>query len=98
MILGTLGAAAAFTSGHLFTTEPMQGAIVEIFEKHETFALITLLIMSAGSLIRIYAVLKKPESKTIKWTIFCFYFFGTLSVGLTGFLGGTMVFDYMIGI
>lgn len=98
MVLGTLAAGAAFLTGNLFTVEPRQGAIVDVFEKHETFALITLLIMAIGSTIRIYTVIKKPDSTILRWTVFCFYLAGTLTVGLTGFLGGSMVFDYMVGI
>ena len=43
MILGALAAIAAWSTGQLFTSEPSQGEIVRVFEKHETGALITMI-------------------------------------------------------
>jgi uncharacterized membrane protein len=96
MILGTLAAAVAYTSGQLFTNEPTQGEIVNVFERHELFALLTLIIMGIGSVIRIYAAVKKIDTKLITWAVFGLYFLGSLFVGLTGFMGGTMVYEYMM--
>jgi uncharacterized membrane protein len=45
MILGTLGAAAAFLSGEFLTSHPEEGEIMAIFEKHETGAWVTLIVM-----------------------------------------------------
>ncbi len=98
MVLGTLGAAAAFLSGNLFTIEPTEGAMVEIFERHETLALVTLLIMSVVTLIRIGVLVFKKEKPVYQWLVFCLYLAGTISVSITGFLGGSMVMDYMIGL
>ena len=98
MVLGTLGAGAAFLTGHLFTADPTEGAIVEIFERHETLALVTLLIMTIGTLIRIGVIVYKKDKPVYHWLVFGFYFLGAISVGITGFLGGTMVMDYMMGL
>jgi uncharacterized membrane protein len=98
MVLGTLGAGAAFLTGNLFTMEPTEGAIVQIFERHETLALATLLIMSAGTLIRLSVILFKLEKPLYQWLVFGLYLLGAISVGATGFLGGSMVMDYMIGL
>lgn len=98
MILGTLGAGAAYLTGNLFTIEPTEGSIVEIFERHETFALITLLIMSVATLIRIGVLVFKKEKPIYQWLVFGLYLLGAASVGVTGFLGGSMVMDYMIGL
>jgi uncharacterized membrane protein len=98
MVLGTLGAAAAFLTGHVFTFEPKEGAIVEIFERHETLALVTLVIMAIGTLIRIWVLVYKKEEPMYKWLVFGLYLLGAASVSITGFLGGTMVMDYMMGL
>lgn len=98
MVLGTLGAGAAYLTGNLFTTEPAEGAIVEIFERHETLALITLLIMTIGTLIRVGVLVFKKEKPIYQWLVFGFYLLGAICVGATGFLGGSMVMDYMIGL
>jgi len=98
MVLGTLGAGAAFLTGNLFTVEPTEGSMVEIFERHETLALVTLLIMSIGTLIRLGMIIFKKDKPLFRWLVFGLYFLGALSVGATGFLGGSMVMDYMIGL
>jgi len=98
MILGTLGAIAAFTSGHLFTDEPTQGAILTVFTKHENAALITLIAMILASIVRTYLVITKKEETPLKWLSFCLYLIGFCAVGFTGFMGGTMVYNYMLGI
>jgi uncharacterized membrane protein len=98
MILGTLAAAAAWLTGQLFTSEPQQGAIVNVFSKHETAALITLLIMLAGSALRIWVMIKKKEESGLKWVVFGLYLLGFASVTFTGFMGGTMVYNYMMSL
>jgi uncharacterized membrane protein len=98
MVLGTLGAAAAFLSGNLFTSEPTEGSIVEIFERHETMALATLLIMTVGSILRLALIYFKIDKPVYRWVVFALYALGAVCVGLTGNLGGTMVMDYMMGL
>src|SRR5665647_1066 len=58
MILGTLAAIAAWSSGQLFTEEPTQGEILKVFTKHETGALITMILMIIGTVFRIWLVVK----------------------------------------
>jgi len=98
MILGTLAAVAAWTTGQLFTNEPEQGAILEVFEKHETAAMVTMLIMIIGSVFRLWLVLKKRDESDLKWIVFGLYFLGFAAVTFTGFMGGTMVYNYMMSI
>jgi len=97
MILGTLAAIAAWSTGQLFTDEPTQGEIVRIFRKHETGALITMIIMIFGSAFRIWLVVQKKEETKLKWIVFGLYLLGFAAVAFTGFMGGTMVYNYMIG-
>jgi uncharacterized membrane protein len=96
MIIGTLAAISAWATGHLFTSEPVQGAIVDVFEKHETGALITIIVMIAGSLFRIWLVAIKKEESALKWVAFSLYFLGFCAVTFTGLMGGTMVYNYMM--
>ena len=98
MIIGTVAAATAFTTGHLFTDEPTEGDIMKFFILHKQAALITLIIMGAGSLTRIYMVVKHLEKTMLRWVVFVLYFLGAASVGFTGFMGGEMVYTYMIGL
>lgn len=99
LILGTLAAIAAWSTGHLFTNEPTQGAIVGIFEKHETGALITMLLMIIGSAFRIFLVIRKKEEEIIfKWIAFGIYLLAFAAVTFTGLMGGTMVYDFMMAL
>ncbi|MEI6123032.1 MAG: ferritin family protein [Bacteroidota bacterium] len=95
MIFGTLGAIAAFFSGEFFTND-FTGVMGELKERHELFAKITMYVMIAACLIRIYLVWKKKSHGVLKWLVFFLYFLATASVGYTGLLGGSLVYNYMI--
>jgi uncharacterized membrane protein len=98
MILGALSAIAAWTTGQLFTSEPVQGEIVRVFENHENGAMVTMILMIIGSLFRIWLVIKKKEETTLKWIAFGFYLLAFAAVTYTGFMGGTMVYDFMMAL
>jgi uncharacterized membrane protein len=97
MVLGTLAAIAAWSTGQLFTDHPSEGEILSVFEKHETGALITMIAMIIGSLFRIFLVVQKKEETGLKWIAFGFYLLGFAAVTFTGFMGGNMVYYFMIG-
>ncbi|MFA5974289.1 MAG: DUF2231 domain-containing protein [Lentimicrobiaceae bacterium] len=97
MLAGTLGAIAAVLSGNFFT-EDMSGSVEAVRERHETFANITMYVMIVASILRIFLVYKgKAESKA-GLGVYLLYLIGVITVGYTGMLGGTMVFNYMIGL
>lgn len=96
MILGTLAAIAAWLTGQLFTSQPTQDAITDVFEKHETGALITMILMIICSSFRIWLVVQKKEETQLKWVGFALYLLGFAAVTFTGFMGGTMVYNYMM--
>lgn len=97
MLAGTLGAIAAVLSGNFFT-EDMSGSVEAVRERHETFANITMYVMIVASILRIYLVYNgKAESKA-GLGVYLLYLIGVITVGYTGMLGGTMVFNYMIGL
>lgn len=97
LIAGTVMAFLAWLSGNLFTSD-LEGKAGEIMERHELFAIITLGILIAASALRIFLKVKDRENTRLKWMAFILYCLGTVSVIITGFLGGTMVYNYMIGI
>jgi uncharacterized membrane protein len=98
LMLGTLSAIVAWSTGQLFTDEPAQGAIVAIFSKHETGGLVTMILMIAASLFRLYLVIRKQEESSLKWVAFGIYFLAFAAVTFTGLMGGTMVYEYMMAI
>jgi uncharacterized membrane protein len=98
MVAGALAAIAAWSTGHLFTSEPGAGEIVKVFEKHEAAALVTMLIIVSGAVLRIYLFFSKKEETNLKWLVFVLYFLAFCAVTYTGFLGGTMVYNYMMAL
>ncbi len=96
LIIGTLGAMAAVLTGMFFTSE-MTGAAGEAKENHELMAYITLSVLVLTSILRIIQ-LKKSENKALKILSFLFYAIAAACVGLTGALGGTLVYNYMLPI
>jgi len=97
MILGTLGALAGYLTGEFFTKE-LAGTVGELKERHEIFAKTTMFIMIGALIIRSFIVWKKRDRGALKWLVFVLYMMATISVGITGYLGGTLVYNYMIGI
>ena len=97
MVLGSLAAIAAWSSGHLFTEEPTQGEILKVFLRHKTGALITMILIVAGTIFRIWLMVKKKEDTHLKWIAFVFYLLAFFAVAFTGFMGGSIVYDFMIG-
>lgn len=92
---GTLSALLALLTGVFFTSE-MSGSAGEVKETHEMFAWITLGILVLTSLIRIFILVKNSENSNLKWLAFSLYALATISVSLTGFYGGTLVYNYMM--
>ena len=97
MVIGAIAAVAAWSTGQLFTGHPDEGEIAKVFVKHETGALITMILMLLGAAIRVYLVIKKKDETQLKWFVFTLYFLGFCAVTFTGFMGGKMVYDFMIG-
>jgi uncharacterized membrane protein len=97
MVLGSIAAIAGWATGHLFTDEPTQGEILKVFLKHETGALVTMILIIAGTIFRIWLMVKRREDTPLKWIAFLFYLLAFMAVTFTGFMGGTMVYNFMIG-
>lgn len=74
----------------------MSGSAGEVKETHEMFAWITLAILTLTSVIRIYILVKNKEKTNLKWLAFFLYALAVISVSLTGFYGGTLVYNYMM--
>lgn len=96
LLLGTLSAVVAWSTGKLFTNEPTQGPVMQIFEWHETGGLITMILMLLASAFRIYLVVEGKEETVLKWIAFGIYFLGFSAVAFTGYMGGSMVYDFMM--
>lgn len=95
LLAGSLTALFALIAGDLFTEE-LTGAAGQLRETHELFAWITLSLLVLTSILRIYLKIKNKEESNLKWLAFSLYAIATISVGVTGYLGGTLVYTYLI--
>jgi uncharacterized membrane protein len=97
LIFGTLSALMAWLTGNFFTSE-MAGAAGEIKETHELFALITLGTLLFTSVLRLVIQSKGIENTGLKKVALIFYGLAAISVSITGFYGGTLVYNYMMSL
>jgi uncharacterized membrane protein len=97
LIFGTLSALMAWLAGNFFTSE-MAGAAGEIKDTHETFALITLGTLLVTSGLRIMVQSKGKENTGLQWTALVLYGLAAILVSITGFYGGTLVYNYMMSL
>jgi uncharacterized membrane protein len=95
LIFGTLASLSALLTGVLFTSE-MSGAAGEVKGTHELFAWITVGILIALSVFRTFLKVKDKEETELKWIAFALYGLAAISVSITGFYGGTLVYNYMM--
>lgn len=95
LILGTISALAAWLTGTLFTAE-MSGSSGDVKETHELFAWLTLGTLIVTSVIRVVLLYRKTESTLLQWTAFVLYALAMIFVGITGYYGGTLVYNYMM--
>lgn len=95
LFAGTLAALVTWLSGFVFTSE-MSGTAGEIRETHELFATITVFLLIIASVIRLVLLVRKTETSGIRWVVFIFYCLAAVSVGITGFFGGNLVYSYMM--
>ncbi|MFZ4522451.1 MAG: DUF2231 domain-containing protein [Bacteroidales bacterium] len=96
-IIGMVGAIFAFGSGYFFTS-PMEGEAGIMREKHELFATITLISIIVATSFRILVTYLKKDHISLKYLSLCLFFIAFVFVSITGYLGGVLVIDYMIGL
>ncbi|WP_321436280.1 DUF2231 domain-containing protein [uncultured Bacteroides sp.] len=95
LVTGTLATVVTWLSGELFTSE-MSGAAGSVKESHELFAFITMCLLIVTSVIRLMLASGKKENSTLKWISFILYGIAAITVNITGFFGGTLVYNYMM--
>lgn len=98
-VLGTLGVIAAFFSGDEFTSwETFAGPTKDAFLLHQDAAIITIWIAITATVARILIVMMKKFTGVLKWVCIILLFVSMLSVLRTGFLGGDLVLNFLMGI
>ncbi len=96
-ILGMVAAMAAWGTGY-FLTNPLEGEAGELRATHKLFATLTLITIIVATSFRSIIVYLKKEETNLKWASFGLYFLSAVFVGYTGFLGGALVLNFMIGL
>lgn len=96
MLLGFLAALVAFGTGYFFTSE-MEGDPGIVRHRHEIFAILTLISISLSSVFRVIIVILKKEGSGLKYISLGLYFLAFSFVSITGYIGGSLVMDYLIG-
>ncbi len=95
LIIGTLAAIVALLTGALFTSE-MEGAAGAVKETHELFAWVTVILLVILSAFRMLLKAQNKENTNLKWIALALYGLAAISVSITGFYGGTLVYNYMM--
>ncbi len=96
-ILGMAGAIVAWGTGY-FLTSPMEGEAGLMRDQHELFATITLVTIIIATIARIILNYLGTDHTKFKYIPLTLYFLAFLFVSYTGFLGGSLVMDFMIGL
>jgi len=96
MLLGLLAALVAYGTGHFFTNE-MDGEPGIIRHRHEFFATLTLIAITLSAIFRIVLVALRKEGLGLKYISVGLYFLAFIFVSITGYIGGSLVMDYLIG-
>jgi uncharacterized membrane protein len=95
LIFGTLSALAAWLTGTFFTS-PMSDTAGEIKATHAFFAWLTLGSLIAATVVGILFRSGKMENTNLKWFAFVLYALAVVFVSITGFFGGSLVYNYMM--
>ena len=97
LLAGTLTAITALMSGLLFTDD-LSGTAGAVQNTHENFAWITLGLLLVTSAYWSFLRFKNRSNFGLNWITIVLYGLSTVSVSITGYLGGTLVYNYMMPI
>ena len=95
LIAGTLTACLAVLSGVIFTGE-MSGAAGDVKSTHALFAWITLALLVVTSVLRIILYNRNTVNTGLNRLAFALFGLAAVTVSVTGFFGGTLVYNYMM--
>jgi uncharacterized membrane protein len=96
-VLGVLAALVTVGTGY-FLTNPMDGEAGALRERHELFAFLTLGTLIVAAFFRILLVYLNKEETRMKYVAMGIFFLSFVFVTITGYLGGNLVYEYMVGI
>ncbi|MDR0437943.1 MAG: hypothetical protein LBH22_06545 [Bacteroidales bacterium] len=97
LYFATASALLALLTGFLFTST-LSGKALEVRNLHVLFAIMTTVSLLATSFFYLLVRFKKQAGKTFRFVGLLFYIVSALLTGAAGYMGGTLVYTYMIGI
>jgi len=98
LLLGALGAGAAYLSGSYAGEGIEEGPLENPMELHETAALITLWLAIVTAMFNVILYFFKNKSRWTKWASALLFTTLIGSVAYTGYLGGQLVYSHGAGV
>ncbi|OGS74403.1 MAG: hypothetical protein A3F91_02500 [Flavobacteria bacterium RIFCSPLOWO2_12_FULL_35_11] len=98
LLLGALGAIAAYVSGNYAGDGIEEGPLKIPMELHEQAALISLWLAIITALFSVLIYYFKVQNSNVKWVGILLYALLAVSVARTGYLGGQLVFSHGVGV
>lgn len=97
LYFATLAAIVTVLSGYLFTGT-FAGRTLEVRDDHAMYAVTASILLIATTLCYLLAYKYKVHAKKLRGVGLFLYFLSAIAVGITGAIGGTLVYTYMIGL
>jgi len=97
LYFATISAIFAMLTGFLFTST-FSGKSLEVRNLHMFLAVLSTVTLSVTSLFYLFYRFVKQKGETFRIIGLLFYILSALLVGATGFIGGNLVYSYMIGL
>lgn len=96
-VLGLIATLGAYATGYFFTA-PMDGEAGQMRDQHEFLATLTLTGIFIATMFRILINWLKKEDTVLIYISLTLFFISFAFVSITGYLGGRLVIDFMIGL
>jgi uncharacterized membrane protein len=97
LYFGAASAILALLSGYLFTGT-FSGKTLEVRNLHQLLAVLSTIALSLTSLLYLIARFGKQKQNTFRMLGLTLYAISAVLIGATGYVGGDLVYTYMIGL
>lgn len=98
LLLGALGAIAAYISGNLAGEGIEEGPLKNPLELHELAATVTVWLAVATALFRVVIFFLKYKRRWVTWVFIVLFAALAGSVATTGYYGGQLVYKHAAGV
>ena len=96
LYFATVSALVAITTGSLFTPNFTIEKLAEAKDIHSDFAGMTVMMLCIASVLYLLKYFWKKYTPTLRKIGFFFYLLGAFCVGITGYLGGVLVYNDLL--